>query len=1112
MKKWFIQKTLSLMKICALQAFIATFFCCITAAHNNYAQLLDKEITVNVKNLPFVKVLNEIETVAKVKFVYSTNQLNVSQQITLQITNRPLRFVLHELLDPLRITFKVHESESSITLRKNAGEGVEKTPPDHTSNSNGHESTNLARLVEGTVFEATSLQPMAGVNIIIKGTLAGTTTNAEGKYAIEATQDDILIFSFIGYHSYETKVGGQSVIDVVLQEDIQNLKEVIINAGYYTTTKATQTGNITKIDANEISKQPVSNPLAALQGRVPGLEIIQQTGVPGGNFQVRIRGVNSLANGNDPLYIINGVPFTSASLALPETSGSISGPGGFSPFNSIDPANIESIEILKDADATAIYGSRGSNGVILITTKKGQPGKTKVDFNFYSGVAQVATKLKLLNSRQYVEMRKEAFANDGVAPTVGNARDILVWDTTRYTDWQKVLIGGTAQMVDAQFSISGGNEQTQFHLGSGYHKETTVFPGNNTDQRISIQASINNTSVNKKLVTTFSFNYTVNLTNLLRQDLTNKAILLPPVAPPLYDQSGNLNWTNWSSTYENPLAYTKREYEARVHNLFGNAVVSYALLPNLKVLSSIGYTNLSNKAITLSPISSQFPDPAAQNSTAFSNSTFQNWIVEPQIRWNPAIGENQFDFLLGTTFLNQTSDGLAQTGFGFSSEALMKNLSSAPNRTTGTNYYSQYRYHAVFGRVNYKLKDRYIINFTARRDGSSRFGPGKQFATFAAVGAAWLFSQESFINNLFAPLSFGKLRISYGTTGNDQLGDYQYLDTYSSSTGTYLNTIGLQPNRLSNPDFAWETNKKLEAGLELGFLKNRVMTTLSGYLNKSSNQLVGFPLPATTGFVLVQGNFPATVRNSGIEFELSTINIETAAVKWSTSFNLSIPRNKLTEFPNLSSFPAYANLYEVGEPLSIRKLFKYTGIDETTGLYTFQDVNEDGIYNFEDRQTIRSINRNFFGGIHNSISYKGFQLDVLFQFVKQTGHSYHLMFAAPGLLLNQPAEVMNRWRPDDNSTIQRFGQASAPATAHSQFIASNRAVTDASFIRLKNLSLSYTLPLSWIQKVSITNARLFVQGQNLLTITKYKGLDPETQSGVQLPPLRVITAGVHLTF
>lgn len=1082
------------------------------SAFSKDAQLLDREITVQLNHVPLDVALKELEAIAKVKFVYSQDQLNIKETVSINVSKQKLRDVLNHLLGPLHIKYKVHERESSISLKKENEDSKSQSFLDDGKERSGK------KLLTGTVIDGAQKQPMPGVNLVIKGTAIGTTTDSEGQFSIEVSEGDILVFSFIGYAPREVSIRDQTTLVVALDSDIKSLNEVVVHAGYWDVKEKEQTGNIARVTADQISKQPVSNPLATLVSRVPGLEVTQQTGVPGGSFKVRIRGTNSIANGNDPLYIIDGVPFMSTSMSFLETSGGILGnPSlaagqGTSPLNSINPADIESIEVLKDADATAIYGSRGSNGVILITTKKGVQGKTKVDFNLYAGAGNVSRKMNLLNSNQYLQMRREAFANDDEVPTKANARDLLLWDTTRNTNWQKELIGGTANIADAQLSISGGEKSTQFSVGGGYHKETTVFPGDFSDQRASVHSSISNNSPNQKLKTTFSVNYSNNNTNLLKQDLTSQALLLPPIAPKLYDDNGNLSWTNWSSTYENPLAYTKRGYEAKTNNLIGNAVISYDILPRLHIKSSLGYTNTSMKAITTTPISSQFPDPGAQNSSTFSNSSFQNWIVEPQLNWKPVLGENKIDVLIGSTFLSQTTDGLAQTGYGFSSEALMKNIAAAPGRTLGTNYYSQYRYQAVFGRANYSLKGKYILNLTGRRDGSSRFGPGKQFAFFGAVGSAWIFSEEDFVKEALPFLTFGKIRISYGTTGNDQLGDYQYLDTYSSSAGSYQGVIGLQPQRLSNPNFAWETNKKFESGLEFGIINNRISGSVSYYQNRSSNQLVGYPLASTTGFNSIQGNFPATVQNAGVEFELTTKNIERSSFTWKTSFNISIPRNKLVEFPNLSAFPSYANTYVVGEPLNIRKLYHSTGIDPATGIYTFEDVNKDGSYNFEDRQIVKFIGQDFFGGLYNGFIYKNFQVDIQFQFVKQTGNNYIVNFDAPGLLANDPTFVQDRWRKiGDDTSVQRFGQTGGPLTAYSMLTSSEASVSDASFIRLKNLSISYLFPSDWMKKVHIQNAKLFIQAQNLLTFTNYKGLDPELPGSSQLPPLRVITGGFHIT-
>lgn len=1117
MKKSFTKPKLwKVMKICAVQGMMAVILCGMSMAHDNYAQLLDKKVTLSLKEVSLEAALKELEVVTNVKIFYSIDQhqSELTEQVSVEAVEQTLRTVLDELLAPHQIKYKVYEKELTIILRKR----------DQTSSKDESrideptrkvETQHLATTISGRVTDAVTQQPMAGVNIIVKGTTNGTTTDSEGKFSIEVNEDDVIIFSFIGYASFETKINGRSVIDVSLKEDAKNLNEVVVNAGYYETTKEFQTGSIVKIEAKDIEKQPVSNPMAALQGRVTGLEVTQQNGVPGGNFKVRIRGTNSIANGNDPLYIIDGVPYTSTSMSFLETSGNILGsPGpnasqGSGPLNSINPSDIESIEVLKDADATAIYGSRGANGVILITTKRGQKGKTNVDFNFYTGAAKLSSKMNLLNTQQYVEMRKEAFKNNNMIPTGSNAPDLLVWDTTRYTDWQEELIGGTASISDMQFSISGGDNNTQFLIGTGYHRETTVFPGDNSDQRVSVHANINNTSADQRFKTLFSVNYSTNFTELLNQDLTSAALTLPPNAPEVYTETGELNWVNWIG-FENPMAYTKRIFEATTGNLIGNSVISYAILPSLEIRANLGYTNIRNDATTIFPISSLSPSAVQSNNSTFSSSHFQNWIAEPQLNWKPKLGPGYFNILGGATFLSQVNEGYVQNARGYSSEALMKNIGAAPTIASASNYYSQYRYQAFFGRVNYTFHDRYIINITGRRDGSSRFGPGKQFSVFGAVGAAWIFSNESFIKEAIPFLSFGKLRSSYGITGNDQIGDYQYLDTYKSS-GSYQGTVGLAPQRLSNPIFAWEENRKLEGSIDLGFLEDRIYLGVNYYHNRSSNQLVGAPLAPTTGFGSIQANFPATVQNSGIEIELKTQNIQKSDFIWSTIFNITIPRNKLVQFPDMESFPAYVNTYVVGEPLEIRKLYHYTGISPENGIYQFEDVNKDGAYTVTDLQTVRFVGRKFYCGILNSFAYKGFQLDVFFQYVKQQGYDYQAPFySAPGTILNQPNLVTDRWRlPGDDADIQLY---TTSGSSYTNLRSSDHVITDASFIRLKNLSLSYTIPSDWTKKLHMTNFNVFLQGQNLLTITKYRGLDPEIPGTIYLPPLRTLTGGIHLTF
>jgi TonB-linked SusC/RagA family outer membrane protein len=481
------------------------------------------------------------------------------------------------------------------------------------------------------------------------------------------------------------------------------------------------------------------------------------------------------------------------------------------------------------------------------------------------------------------------------------------------------------------------------------------------------------------------------------------------------------------------------------------------------------------------------------------------------VNWQKDLGSGRFDILAGATFQHQEGNQSVLSATGFPSNTLIHNLSSAATVLPLVSDRTQYRYQAFFGRLNYTLRGRYILNLTGRRDGSSRFGPGRQFANFGAIGGAWLFSEEPLFDGS-SLLSFGKLRASYGVTGSDNIGDYQYLDTYTSSGISYGGVTGLQPARLFNPEFAWERNRKLEIAVEAGFLNDRVFLTAGWYRNRSDNQLTGIPLPATTGFPSVQANLNAVVENKGLELTLRTANVETTDFSWVTSLNLTVQRNRLLEFPNLES-STYAGLYRIGQPLNIRTVYHLEGVDPQTGLYTFRDYDGDGVITAAgDKQAIADFNPKIFGGLQNQFRYRNVSLDVLFQFVRQQNYSPEAFFTMPGTASNQPESVNDRWQqPGDEASHQMFAPASnsSATSAYAKYLESDGVITDASYIRLKNVALSYQLPNSWLWGAT---CRIFLEGQNLLTFTPFRDGDPEFISVGYLPPLKVISTGLSLTF
>jgi TonB-linked SusC/RagA family outer membrane protein len=962
--------------------------------------------------------------------------------------------------------------------------------------------------IQGTVTDGSN--PLPGVTITVKGRQnAAAITDYSGQYTLSASLQDTLIVSFIGFKTALVAVKGRTKIDVQLSYDTTTLQEVRVNAGYYSVKESERTGNIARITSKDIETQPVNNVLAVMQGRMAGVNIIQTTGVPGGGFDIKIRGQNSLrSDANAPLYIIDGVPYASDPIGYNQTSTTY--PTVTSPLNSINPDTIESIEILKDADATAIYGSRGANGVVLITTKKGKSGKTNVSIKASTGTGTVTRFMKLMNTQQYLAMRKQAFANDNITKYPSRSYDVNgKWDQNRYTDWQEEFLGGTAQINDLQASVSGGSDKTQFLLSTSYNTQSTVFPGDFIYKKRGAQFNMSHRSDDNKFKLTFAAGYNLQDNNQPAYDLTASSRYLAPNAPELYDEAGNLNWAN--GTWQNPLRYLSANFDSKTNDLVASAVLSYELFPNVIFKSNFGFTDLQHNETRTSPSTIYNPSyniTSANSSVYFNDTQRRSWIIEPQINWDKNLSIGKIDVIAGATFQNQTTEKLYQFGNGFSSNSLIYDLASANTVRILYSDNAVYKYQAFFGRINYNWQDRYIVNLTGRRDGSSRFGPGNQFAVFGAVGAAWVFSKETFLRDN-SWLSFGKLRTSYGTTGNDQIGDYQFLNTYTSSGLSYDGTTGLQPARLYNADFGWEVNKKLEAALEAGFLNDRIFLTASWYQNRSSNQLVGVPLAGTTGFQSLQANLDAVVQNSGWEFTLRTVNFKAAHFSWITNLNLTLAQNKLLSYPGLSS-SAYNEKYRIGQPLNIMLAYQYKGVDPETGIYQFEDLNNDGVISYpEDRQKVIDLNPKYFGGIQNQLSFKRWKLDFLFQFVKQLNLKYYNGYA--GQMSNQPVRMVDSWQqPGDSSEYQILtsGVNSEAVNADYLYNQSTASVTDASYIRLKNIALSYDIPLS----VKNTQCQIILQGQNLLTFTKYQDGDPEFINSGYLPPLKIITAGIQLNF
>ncbi|MCL1689428.1 SusC/RagA family TonB-linked outer membrane protein [Elizabethkingia anophelis] len=952
---------------------------------------------------------------------------------------------------------------------------------------------------------------LSGVIVRQEGKSFVTTTNDKGQFSLSVEGDNpVLIFEHPDYLTKKEALRNRTTLLIRLSNGVKHIEEVVLNAGYYKVKDKERTGSIAKVTAKEIENQPVTNVLSAVQGRVSGVNITSNGGLAGGGLDIQIRGKNSLrSDGNYPLIIVDGIPLNTFTNSLSTLSSGILSKGESSPLNAINPDDIESFEILKDADATAIYGSRGANGVILITTKKGKNKKTAVELSLTTSVSKTNNLLKLAGTEGYLQMRKDAYKNDGIINYPVSAYDVNgTWDQKRYTNWYKTFIGRTFLSQQRQLSLSGGNGQTQFLVGLHHQDQSTAFGHDLGYKRYGFNINVTHVSSDKKFRISPTIYYTIQNNNLSEKDLTTQ-IVLSPNAPALYDSSGKLNWEN--NTFDNPLSKLENKYTSKINTFSAGVNAEYELLSHLTFKVNSGYTITHQKEIRTNPSSAYNPSLGYGSNYSViytGNVVRESWITEPQLSWEKKWNKHSLSALIGTTFEEKKDQILRLQGSDFASNELLYNFSSAKVQKVNEDTEIKYRYMALYSRLNYNYSGKYIINLTARRDGSSRFGPHNRFANFGAIGIAWLFSKEAFFKNS-SYLSFGKLRGSYGVAGSDLIGDYQYLNTYSTNSLSYDGVTGLYPSRLYNPDFSWEKTRKLEAALELGFFKDRINFSLSWYRNISSNQLVGIPLPATTGFLSIQNNFPAKVENTGTELDFSATLIKNALSKWNLSANLSTPINKLLAYDNIES-SAYANTYVVGKSMNIRKVYELKGVNPVTGVYEFTDFNGDGKIDSNDRGKWVDIGVKYFGGISNRFDYKNLSLSFLIQFVKQRSYSLDYSLGMVGNMKNIPEYMLDYWTPENpNAKYQRpsTGSNTNAVRAFSLYQSSDAVIVDASYIRLNNVQLAYRIPLGG----NSTSLTLILQGQNLWTITGYKGLDPEVQ-GLYLPSLKTYSLTASLKF
>jgi len=997
------------------------------------------------------------------------------------------------------------------------------------------------RTITGTVTDAADGKSIPGVTILIKGTANGTTTDVNGKYSLKIDETaKVLVFTFIGMKSIEIPLTASNMVDVKMESEAVSLDEVVV-VGYGSVKKSDLTGSVASIRTDDLKKIPVNSLDQGIQGKVSGVQVTQLSSQPGGAMSLRIRGGNSIMAGNEPLYVIDGV------LIESQVDMSWIGSPAQNGLSSINPGDIESMEILKDASATSIYGARGANGVVLITTKRGKKGKDNITFETYFGTQHKAKDVTVMNASQFATLYDEAGANastSGYVPLYPDPESLGVG-----TDWQSEIYQA-APIQNYQLNFSGSNEKTTYAISAGYYKQGGIIVGSDF-KRYSFRLNLDR-KVSEKLVVGTNLSYTQTSSNTVPTDtpggffpgVVNTALIFNPVLP-VYNTTGQYTLTdpNADGWLDNPVAVT-RDVDAleKVNRLLGNAYMEYSILKDLKFKTSLGVDIYHSDQDMYTPkyiFSGSFNGGQAR----YATTSFQNQIFENLLTYNKEWQKiHRINILGGFTFQKNASRTFIDIATGFPNDILgYYGIANATNMPTILTGFSESSIVSYLGRINYSLKEKYLFTLTGRVDGSSKFGANNRYATFPSAAFAWRASEEDFFKR-FDKISNLKFRLSYGISGNDRIMDYAYIRTLSSSTYYFNNSYaasGFSPANPGNDNLKWETTQQMDAGIDVGFIQNRIGITVDYYNKKTSDLLYYFNLPYTTGYSSYLKNI-GKLRNTGFEFALNTVNC-VGEFKWNTSGNISFNKNKILD---LNGVDLYINndtyklkignwaIIREGEEMGSFWGLVSDGIWQTSeadkaavygakpGDFKYVDQNDDGKIDVEDQGIIGHALPNFTWGLSNNFSYKSFSLDVFLQGSQgnQMLNSNRFELESGNGLSNASTKLLDRWTPENPSNLYPRANRNAD-----YLHMSTRYLEDASYVRIKTITLSYDLPGKLMEALKITKVKVYVTAQNPFTFTKYSGFDPEvgsfgmdnTRMGYDFgsyPSVRTFIAGASFNF
>lgn len=1007
--------------------------------------------------------------------------------------------------------------------------------------------------VTGKVTDATGT-PLAGASVKATGSSVTVVTSSEGSFSIKvpaATKS--LLIKYTGMEDQVVAVTGQP-LQIVMKASTSNLNEVVV-VGYGTKLKRDVTGSVSSVGAKEIANTPATSFESAIQGRAPGVAVSQQNGKLGQGINIKIRGTSSVTAGNEPLYVIDGIPVTSDNLS---SNGA--------PTNALSDINmndIENIQILKDASSTAIYGASASNGVVLITTKKGRAGTSRIDFNYFSGLQKPTGKREFMNAQQYVDYFMQAAmgaANQdflaGYYPSLAAAQAAYTTSVsnrlTRYsagnTDWQTAKVNTDwqeqafqrAPISQYDLNFSGGTDKTKFYISGQYLDQKGIIVRNSL-KRYSARFNIDH---QMKDWLTVGINMSYARTNNFRVSNDNafstplQIVALSPITPLIDPRTGlasgaldlatgNPN-TNFPVYYNPLLSVLDAKYLTTVNRTFGTAYAKVTFSKALSFRTEFGIDQLNQVEENYNGKLTARNSGVPNGSGTYATATVLNLTTNNYFNYKKTFATNHdVDVLLGTSYTSRQYDFGSASGEQFPSDSYQK-LVNAASKTGASSSSTSNTLLSYFTRIGYKFKNKYLLNFTGRIDGSSRFGTNNRYGKFFGVSAGWIISDEAFMSNV-KWINTLKLKVGYAGNGNDRIGDFAARGLYSGN-GAYGGQAGQRPTQLANPDLKWETTYGTDIGIEASILNNRITFELAYYDKRTNDLLLNKEIPGTSGFAIQTQNV-GKLKNSGVEFSINTVNIRNRDFSWTSNFNISANKNKIL-FLNGQILGTGVNKAKEGEALGVFYAREFAGADPTNGdaLYYKNTPKADGSldrsttnnYNAAADVKIGDPNPKFIYGFGNTFSYKGVDLDVLLQGVAgndiYNGGGQYMSASGSNGYDNQTTDQLAAWKkPGDITNVPEARLFYANGVDPS-----SRFISKGSYLRVKAVTLAYNLPAAVLKKMKIERCRIYVRAQNLFTITKYKGWDPEVNADYQAsninqgvdfysaPQLKTIVFGLNI--